>query len=162
MILAHLIVGVMPVDNSHFSWFFFFGSILPDIDHPYVLLKHHIFKWAKIVDSMEHERKYHIHYRTPYFHSFLGAAILSALVFYVDIHAGWYFLAGYLGHLILDWPDIDEKQYLYPFKIKFKGFLPVLSTFEKIFTTVLALLLIYMVYFYKYIDFYQIQFLPHF
>lgn len=162
MILAHLIAGAMPVDNSHFSWFFFLGSILPDIDHPFVLLRHHIFKWSKIVDSMEHERKYHIHYRTPYCHSFLGAVVLSLPVFYVNIHAGWFFLAGYIGHLILDWPDIDEKQYLYPFKVRFKGPLPVLSTFEKVFTAVLALLYIYVTYYFEYFDFHQIPYLFQF
>lgn len=162
MILAHMIAGALPVDNHHFSWFFFLGSVFPDIDHPFIFLRHHIYKWNKIVDSMEHERKYHIHYRTPYFHSFLGAIVLSLPVFYVNMHAGWYFLAGYIGHLLLDWPDIDEKQYLFPLKYKFKGWLPVLSVFEKVFTTVLALCLIYAVYFYKYIDFHQFSFMINF
>jgi len=48
----------------------------------------------------------------------------------------------YLIHLLIDWIDIDEKFYLYPFKIKFNGFLPIWSRFEKIVTIILILVLV--------------------
>jgi|GEM_PF-1551999 len=146
MIFAHLVTGLMPVEDSHFSIFWFLGSIIPDIDHPIVLLRHHIYKWANIVESMEHERRYHIHYRTPYFHSFLGALVVSAPMFYISFRGGLYFLGGYIGHLILDWPDIDEKQYFYPFKHKVKGVFPVFSNFEKVFTLFLVTAYVYINY----------------
>lgn len=143
MIIAHAVVGLLPINDNSFSWFWFWGSVAPDIDHLFVLAKHNIFRWRKIADSMRHEKKYHIHYRTKLFHSILGAVIMSAPLAFISVVGALYFFSAYLVHLLLDWPDIGEKHYLYPLKIKFKGFLPVFSWTEKIFTAFLFLTYLY-------------------
>lgn len=50
-----------------------------------------------------------------------------------------YFLIAYFLHLFIDWLDIDIKYYLYPFKIEFKGFLPIWSKTEQLFTVILVI-----------------------
>ena len=67
-------------------------------------------------------------------HSIFGLIILSAVFFIILENKTIYFSIAYLLHLLLDWTDIDEKYYLYPLRIKFKGFLPIWSKLEKIFT----------------------------
>ena len=52
------------------------------------------------------------------------------------------FAIAYFLHLMMDWIDIDEKYYLYPLKIKFKGFLPIWSKLEKILTLISLIILI--------------------
>lgn len=141
MIFAHIIVGMMPVYNNQFSWFWFLGSIAPDIDHLLVLARHKIFSWNKIVDTMKFEDKYNLKYKTKYIHSIFGAAALSLPIALLDSYGAFYFFAAYVMHLFLDWPDRDEKQYLFPIKTKFRGFLPIFSKPEKIFTA--ALIAIY-------------------
>lgn len=142
MIFAHIIAGLIPIDNFKFSWFWFAGSVAPDIDHIFVFINHKVFSWKKIIDSLWHEEKYGIQSRTKYMHSFLGAAVFSLPVFLFNASGGLYFFAGYFFHLILDWPDKDAKQYFYPLKTEFKGPLAIFSNIEKIFTLVLFLLII--------------------
>jgi len=149
MIFTHAIIGLIAVEGFKFSWFWFIGSTLPDIDHIFVLVHNKIFSWSKILDSFQNEEKYGIRMKTKYFHSFFGAIILSLPVILFNVTGGIYFFTAYLLHLLLDWPDKDIKQYLYPFKIEFKGFLPIFSKIEQIFACALSLLVI-SIYVFKY------------
>ena len=142
MILAHAIVGVMPVDAG-LSWFWFLGSVVPDIDHLFVLYRHKIFSWGKFIDAMKFEEKYGLRFKTKYAHSVFGAVIATLFVVFFDARGALYFFTGYILHLFLDWPDRDEKQYLYPFKKIFKGFLPIFSKQEIVFTLLLLGLYFY-------------------
>lgn len=142
MILAHPIIGITLGNHFGYFWFLVLGSIVPDIDHLIILIKHKIFSWHKIVDSIRFEKKYNITYKTKYIHSVLGAIVISGSVMLIDFTGGLYFFVGYIIHLLIDWLDIDEKQFLYPFKKKFKGFLPVFSKTEMIFTLFLIALMI--------------------
>lgn len=137
MILAHTIVGLMPVEEAKFSWYWFVGSVIPDIDHLFVLYENKIFSWRKLIDSMKFEDKYNINYKTKYVHSIFGATVSSFFVYLINPKGALYFFIAYIIHLLLDWPDRDEKQYLYPLKKKFRGFLPIFSMPEIIFTTIL-------------------------
>ena len=139
MILAHSIIGIMPVSNSEFSWFWLIGSVVADIDHIFVLYKYKIFSYAKIVDIMRFEDRNGIHFKTKYMHSIFGAVVTTVPVFLISKEGALYYFIAYIIHLIIDWPDTDEKQYLYPFKKKFKGFLPILSKTEIVFTTLLLI-----------------------
>ena len=143
MILVHSIIGLMPVDNHHFSWYWFIGSIIPDIDHLFILYQHKIFSRDKIVDVMRFEKKYNLHFKTKYLHSVFGAIVMTVPVLLINSTGAVYFFTAYILALLLDWPDIDEKQYLFPFKKKFRGFLPIFSIPERVITLVLLVLLIY-------------------
>ncbi|MBI2122259.1 MAG: metal-dependent hydrolase [Candidatus Sungbacteria bacterium] len=132
----------MPVNNYQFSWFWLAGSIIPDLDHLFVLYRHKIFSWNKIIDSMRFEDAHNIRYKTKYAHSILGAAVMTIPILFINITGAFYFFIAYLVHLILDWPDQDEKQYFYPFKHKIRGFLPIFSKSEIVFTIVLVGLLV--------------------
>ena len=33
MIIAHALIGLMPVVDKKFSWFWLVGSVIPDVDH---------------------------------------------------------------------------------------------------------------------------------
>lgn len=142
MILAHPIIGITLGNYFGYFWFFVIGSIFPDIDHLIILIKHKIFSWSKIVDSVRFEKKYNITYKTKYVHSFLGAIIISTPIMLFNFTGGLCFLTGYTIHLLIDWLDIDEKQFLYPLKKKFKGFLPIFSKTEMIFTLFLIVLML--------------------
>lgn len=141
MILAHAIIGIMPVEDN-FSWFWFFGSVIPDLDHIFIIFKNKFFSINKLVDSIAFEEKYNVNYKTKYFHSILGAIIVSSAVSFISLSGGIYFLFGYLLHLALDFPDKDEKQYFYPFKLKIKGWAPIFSKQEIVFTACLIVFLI--------------------
>ena len=114
MILAHSIVGIMSVSNSEFSWFWFIGSVIADIDHLFVLYSHKIFSWDKLIDAIKFEDKYGIHFKTKYMHSIFGAVVTTIPVLFISKEGALYYFVAYLIHLILDWPDIDKKQYFYP------------------------------------------------
>lgn len=141
MILAHPVIGITLGNHLGYFWFFVVGSIFPDIDHFIVLVRHKIFSWHKIADSMRFEKKYNITYKTKYIHSIFGAVVISIPVMLIDLTGGLYFFISYLIHLFLDWFDIDEKQFFYPFKKKFTGFLPIFSKTEMIFTISLVILM---------------------
>lgn len=146
MIFAHSIVGIMPVNNSEFSWFWFIGSVIPDIDHLFILYRYKIFSRKKIIDTMEFEDKYNLHYKTKYIHSIFGAIVMSLLILFISREGAFYFFIAYFIHLVLDWPDLDEKQYFYPFKKKIRGFLPILSKPEIVFTIVSIGLYTYLIF----------------
>jgi|SRR3989338_102605 len=137
MILAHSIVGIMPVNNSEFSWFWFIGSVIADIDHLFVLYSYKIFSWDKLIDAIKFEDKYRIHFKTKYMHSIFGAVATTIPILFISREGALYYFVAYLIHLVLDWPDIDEKQYFYPFKKKVRGFLTIFSKPEIIFTILL-------------------------
>ena len=70
-------------------------------------------------------------------HSIFGAVVTTIPVLFISREVALYYFVAYLIHLVLDWPDIDEKQYFYPFKKKIRGFLPIFSKPEIIFTILL-------------------------
>jgi hypothetical protein len=69
----------------------------------------------------------------------LGAIVISIPLAIINPVSARYFLFGYIFHLLIDWLDIDEKQFLYPLKTKFKGFLPIFSKTEMVVTIILAI-----------------------
>jgi len=142
MILAHAIIGIMPVEK-YFSWFWFLGSLFPDLDHIFIILKYRFFSPRKIVDSIFNEEKYGVKYKTKYFHSILGGIVFSTLIAIFNLSGGIYFFSGYSIHLALDLFDKDEKEYFFPFKKKVRGWLPIFSKPEIIFT--ILLILVYLI-----------------
>jgi len=142
MIIAHALIGLMPVEHSRFSWFWLVGSIIPDVDHLFIIYKNRLFSLKRLIEVERFEDKYNIRFKTKYVHSVFGAVLLSIPAFLINHRGGVYFFFAYLLHLVLDWPDRDEKQYLYPFKIKFRGFLPILSKWEILFTLALVAVLV--------------------
>jgi hypothetical protein len=142
MIIAHAIIGILPVDENRFSWFWLLGSVLPDTDHLFILVKNKIFSWKKIIDSIANEEKYNITYKTKYLHSAFGALTASLIIFLISPVGSAYFFIGYVLHLVLDFPDKDEKEYFYPLKIKVKGWLPIFSKLEVAFTIILLIVAI--------------------
>jgi len=141
MIIAHALVGLMPVADSKFSLFWFLGSVTPDVDHLFVIYRHRLFSLKHLIEVERYEDKYNIHFKTKYTHSVFGAVLFSIPVFLINRSGGVYFITAYLLHLLLDWPDRDEKRYLYPLKIKFRGWLPILSKWEILFTLALIICL---------------------
>ena len=119
--------------------------MLPDVDHLFVMIQNKIFSLRKIVDSIANEKKYNITYKTKYLHSFFGALITFLIVLLISPIGSIYFFFGYVLHLILDFPDKDEKEYFYPFKIKIKGWLPIFSKVE-IASTIILLIVVIKIY----------------
>lgn len=142
MIFIHLILGI--ILGKFFGNYFFFilGSILPDLDHLYIIIKNKFFCLSKIIKSIKFEKRFGVRYKTPLFHSFLGLIFFSAVISFFYIKGAMLFAIAYFLHLMMDWIDIDEKYYLYPLKIKFKGFLPIWSKLEKILTLISLIILI--------------------
>ncbi len=137
MIFAHLLIGIILGKLFGNPLFFILGSVFPDIDHLYVIIKNKFFSFRKIIDSMKFERKFKIRYKTKLVHSLLGLIVFSTIIYFFDNKGVLYFGIAYFLHLLIDWLDIDEKYYLHPFNIKFKGFLPIWSNIEKIITLIL-------------------------
>jgi len=123
-------------------FFFILGSIFPDLDHIYIIIKNRLFSLTKIIHTIKYEKKYKIRYKTELFHSLFGLILFSLLIFVFNKNGAVYFSIAYLLHLLVDWLDIDAKYYLYPLKIKFKGFLPIWSKTEKIITLILLIVII--------------------
>lgn len=142
MIFIHLLLGILLGQIFGNYFLFILGSIIPDIDHLYVAIKNGLLKQGIFLDSIRFEKRYKIKYKTPLVHSLLGLIIFSAIVFLFVKWQVIYFSIAYFLHLLADWPDVDEKYYLYPLKIKFKGPLKVFSNPEKIITLALMLLII--------------------
>ena len=141
MIFVHLLLGILLGKIFGNYLFFIIGSIFPDLDHLYVLLKNRI-PLNKLIDSIKFEEKYNLKYKTPLFHSLLGLIIFSGSLFIFNQKGALIFAIAYLLHLLIDWLDVDEKYYLYPLKIKFKGFLSIWSKSEQILTILLLIALI--------------------
>lgn len=142
MILAHPIVGVILGNYFGHFWYFIVGSVFPDIDHLFVLASKKIFSPKVIINSLRFEKKYNLSFKTKYVHSLFGAIVLSLPVALFDIKGGLAFFIGYAIHLLMDWPDIDDKYFLYPLRKKFSGLLPIFSTTEIIFTIILFLIMV--------------------
>lgn len=145
MIFLHIIIGLIlgKLANSYLP--FILGSLIPDIDHIYIILKHKLYK-KNFLDTLKNEEKYKIKYKTPFLHSILGLITFSAifLLFIQSYLQTIYFSFAYLLHLLLDWPDKDIKYYFYPLKTKFKGFLPIWSKTEQIITLIALVILIFL------------------
>ncbi len=146
MIFLHILIGAL-ITLTTGNIFFLIGSIFPDIDHLYIIIKNRLFLIKKIKDSIKFEKKYKIRYKTPFFHSLLGLIIFSLIIWIFSRQSPLIFSMGYFLHLLLDWLDIDEKYYLFPLKIKFKGFLPIWSVPEKVATIILILLIIFRIFY---------------
>jgi hypothetical protein len=146
MIFIHLVIGLIlgKLTNSYLP--FVLGSILPDVDHIYIILRHKLYKnkFRKLIDSIKNEEKYKIRYKTPLVHSILGLIAFSIIFFIIinNLTHTIYFALAYFLHLLLDWLDKDIKYYLYPLKIKFKGYLDIWSKTERIATLILILILV--------------------
>jgi len=143
MIFVHLLIGIILGQLFGNTTFFIAGSIFPDIDHIYIIIKNKLWTKKKIIESIKFEKKFGIKYKTPLIHSILGLIVFSSVLYLITPKA-MYFAIGYLLHLLLDWPDIDEKQFLYPLKTRSKGFLPIWSKTEQILTIILAIIIIYL------------------
>lgn len=141
MIFIHLLLGIILGKLFGNYSAFILGSILPDIDHIYIIVKNKFWSINKIISSIKYEKKYHLEYKTPFMHSVLGLVVFTIFAFLFNFGALEFGIA-YLLHLLIDWFDIDIKYYLYPVKTKFKGILPIWSKFEKRITLALILIII--------------------
>ncbi|MEK6935462.1 MAG: metal-dependent hydrolase [Nanoarchaeota archaeon] len=146
MIFIHLLLGIILGKFFGNCFFFILGSIFPDIDHIYVVIKYKLFNSRKFVNSIKFEKKYNIKYKTPLFHSLLGLILFSLIICLFNKNGAIVFSIAYLLHLLLDWMDIDEKYYFYPLKIKFRGFLPIWSRFEQILTILLIVIILILIF----------------
>ncbi len=142
MIFIHLILGIILGKLFGGYLFFVLGSILPDFDHLYIILKNKFFSIKKIINSIRFEKKFGVKYKTPLLHSISGLILFSIIIYFFSKIGALYFAIAYFLHLLVDWMDIDEKYYLYPAKVKFKGFLPIWSKTEQILTIILLVLLL--------------------
>jgi len=142
MMFFHLLTGIILGQIYGHYFFFILGSILPDIDHLYIIIKNKIYNPKKLIETIKYEEKFNLRYKTPLFHSILGLILFSLIIYFLDRNGAIYFALAYLIHLLIDWIDIDEKYFLYPTKIKFKGFLPIWSKFEKRVTIILIIVII--------------------
>lgn len=140
MIFIHLLIGIILGKIFGSYLFFILGSIFPDLDHMYVIIKNKFFSINKIINSIRYENKFNIKYKTPLFHSLLGLIIFSSIILIFATNGALFFAIAYLLHLLVDWLDIDEKYYFYPLKTKFSGFLPIWSKFEKVLIVILILI----------------------
>lgn len=140
MTLAHPIIGLILGKQFGYAIPFVVGSILPDSDHLFVLIKNKHFKPSEIFDAMKYEKKYGETYKTPYTHSLLALFVMSIPIILINKPIGIAFFVGYLIHLALDMLDSDEKRLFYPFKKRVKGFLPVFSYFELVAAFVLTVI----------------------
>ncbi len=141
MIFIHLLLGIILGKFFGNYLFFIIGSVLPDFDHLYIIFKNKFYNINKIINSIKFEKKFGIKYKTPIFHSFLGLILSSIVIYTLSNQKVIYFGVAYFLHLLIDWIDIDIKYYLYPFKTKFKGFLPIWSKFERTLTIILFILI---------------------
>ncbi len=140
MIFVHFLLGIILGKIFGSYLFFILGSILPDLDHIYIIIKNKLWSLEKIIRTIKYEKKFGIRYKTPLFHSVLGLIVFSLIVCLFSISGAIYFGAAYFLHLLIDWLDVDEKYFLYPLKIKFKGFLPIWSKLEKVLVILLILI----------------------
>ncbi len=149
MIFLHLIFGLVVGSlYGNYTLFFIGASMLPDIDHFYLILKHNLFSIRSAIKVLKKEERHGIHFKTPFMHSIFGLLVCSLLFFVITQNSKLTLFLGlmYLSHLLLDWPDIDKKQYFFPYKKEFRGFLPIWSKTEKIITLIalVAVAIIYM------------------
>ena len=142
MIFIHFIIGIILGKIFGNYLFFILGSILPDVNHIYIIIKNKLFNLKKIKQTIKYEKRFNIRYKTKLFHSLTGLILFSLIIYFFSKTGAVYFSIAYLIHLLIDWIDIDEKYLLYPLKIKFKGFIPIWSKFEKILTIILIIIIL--------------------
>ena len=142
MILAHIIVGITAGTYVGDPNYIFVGSVFPDIDHIYVIAKNKMYPSKKLIQTMRYAGDFDMRYKTPLIHSVFGAILCSAPIALWNPLGSIHFFYAYIGHLVLDWVDHDEKQYLFPLKKKFRGFLPIFSRVEIAFTFALLVLMV--------------------
>lgn len=147
MIFLHIIIGLIIGKIYGHTLFFIGASMLPDIDHLYLIFKHHLFPLKRTIKILKKEEEHNIHFKTPLMHSLLGLIVCTIIFFLITSSEQYtfYFVLMYSSHLLLDWPDIDRKQYLYPLKKEFHGKLPIWSKTERIITA-LSLVVLAMLY----------------
>ncbi len=147
MIFLHLLLGLLLGKLFGYTFLFVVASIAPDIDHLCLIVKYRLFTKKRFLDALKHEEHYHIRFKTPLMHSLFGLFLCSLIFYFIVPKAQLtlFFSLTYLSHLLLDWPDIDKKQFLYPWKKEFSGFLPIWSKAEKA-VTLLALIILAILY----------------
>lgn len=138
MTFAHPLIGLILGKEFGHVTAYVAGSVFPDIDHLVVLIKNKHYHPLEAYRAMKDEKKYGESYKTVFTHSILAWLIFFGSLFLINRGAGLAFGTGYFIHLILDAVDTDEKQYFYPLKFKFTGFLPVFSYFEILSTIILV------------------------
>ncbi|MBU2036981.1 metal-dependent hydrolase [Patescibacteria group bacterium] len=143
MTFAHPLIGLILGKEFGYTAAFVIGSLFPDIDHLFILIKNKHFKFREAFAAMKNEDAAGERYKIPYTHSILGWLIFSGVVFLYSQPAGLVFGAAYALHLLLDIIDKDEKQLFYPFKKTIRGFLPVFSKYEIIFSVILLAIYFY-------------------
>lgn len=148
MIFLHFILGLIAGGlYGDYTLFFIGASMLPDIDHLYLIFKHKIFPIKRTIKVLKKEEKHGIHFKTPFMHSLFGMAFFTILFYVItqNNELTMFFALMYGSHLLLDWPDIDKKEYLFPYRKEFHGFLPIWSKTEKIITflSIIAVIVIY-------------------
>ncbi len=143
MTIVHPLIGLILGKQFGYTAAFVIGSIFPDIDYLFVLIKNKHFKIREAFWMMKNEDAAGERYKTPYTHSLLAWLIFSGAVALYDWPTGLAFGAAYALHLLLDIIDTDEKQLFYPFKKTIRGFLPVFSKYEIIFVIILVAIYFY-------------------
>jgi hypothetical protein len=143
MIFVHFLFGVIFGQSFGNYLFFILGSVFPDVDHVYVILKNRFFSFEKIMNSIKFEKKFGVRYKTQFFHSLLGLVLFSVVICFFNVVGAICFSVAYFFHLLVDLFDVDEKYYFYPLRIKFSGWLPIWSSFEKILTIVLIIFIFF-------------------
>lgn len=144
MIFLHLLLALILGKLFGHTLLFAFASLLPDIDHLYIIVKHKLFTKKKFLNALKHEKRYNLRLKTPLMHSLLGLVLCSLIFLLItfDNQLTLLFSLTYFSHLLLDWLDIDKKQYFYPWKKEFSGFLPIWSKAEKVITIIAVIVLI--------------------
>jgi len=143
MTIAHSLIGLVIGKKIGYTLPLIIGSIFPDIDHLFILIKNKHFRLHEAFKAMKNEDKAGERYKTPYTHSILAWIIFSAAAVLISKPAGLAFCLAYALHLLLDILDTDEKQLFYPFKKTIRGFLPVLGKYEIIFAAILIIIYFY-------------------
>jgi len=133
-ISLYLILGNTLYFNITFIWIIaclVFGSLLPDIDHPYSTLGKYIFP---ISGAIKHR---------GFTHSFLAAFILPLPLLYFG--TGYYFITiwSYLLHLLVDTLSPMGVMWLYPIKKRYSLNLAKTGGIEEAFIVVTCLLFIF-------------------
>ena len=109
-----------------------------------MIIKNKSLGIKNIIKSIKFEEKFGLNYKTPLFHSLIALIFFSFIVYIFNNQGAIFFGIAYILHLLIDWVDIDIKYYLWPFRIKFKGFLPIWSKFEQVLTIVLLIIILFL------------------
>ena len=119
-----------------FFIFVLIGSILPDIDTPKSKIGKKVF--------LSRIFKFFLGHR-GFIHSIYPVIFVFVVFYYFNmVYAGWGFLIGYLGHLVLDGLTKQGVNFLQPLSsFKIRGFIKVGGFLEKIvFGLIIVLILV--------------------